>query len=176
MNQRTAIIGWFASLLLLVVTVSNSFATVALTKQAGGQVFELSGYQVFPVANALILMQGAAFLVSFLIPVSISRVISAALVPVMIWHLVLVITTLEDSIAKALAFKVASITGVSGLEGQLALVASASEGPSGIIYSVAVALNVLVLLVRAVVKLSASQKRRQVDQNVDPSELWDAQR
>jgi len=175
-NQRTALFGWLASLLLLVVTAGNSFATISLTKQAGGQVFELSGYQVFPVANALILMQAAALLVGFLIPAAINRVISGVLAIVMIWHLVLVFTSLDAAIAKALSYEVAAVTGVSGLEGQLGLIESANETGMAIIYPVAIVLNISVLLARAIFKVSAGKKKPQTDQDIDSADLWDAQR
>jgi hypothetical protein len=175
-TQTNALFGWFATLLLLIVAAGNSFATISLTKQAGGQVFGISGYQVFPVSNALILMQAAALLVGFLIPAVINRVISGFLSLVMTWHFVLVVASFEDSLAKALAFEVTAITGVSGLEGQLALIESINETGMALIYPAAVLLNTLFLVARAIFKFQAGENKPNSNKVDDSVDLWDAQR
>jgi len=175
LNQRTALYAWVASVFLIAIAAGSSFAVVTLSKEAGAQVIELTGYLVFPIANALILLQTAAMLVSFFTPVKLTRILSALLVPVMTWHLVLVVASTELAISRALLVAVADVTGVSGLEAQLGLIESSVESGVVLWYLLALVLNITVLLGKAVLNLPSPKPKERKPDKPDASDLWDSQ-
>lgn len=176
MNQRSVAFAWLASILLLTVFAGVSWLNLELTPEAGGQAIELTGYLVFPVISALILLQAAALLVTFLTPVLVGRVIAAVLVPVMVIHATYVVVSLQSAVQNAVAVQVAEITGVVGFTSQEQFVAFALDTYMWVAYLLAVAVNVAVLLAKAVLKLSPAVSRTPQDLASDADDLWEAQK
>jgi len=175
MNQRTALYAWVSSVFLIAIAAGSSFAEVTLTPDAGSQVISLTGYLVFPVANALILLQTAAMLVSFFTPAKLTRIVSAGLVPVMLWHLVIVAIETEQAMARALVAAIADVTGVSGLEAQLGLIETSFNTAMPIFYAVAVAINIVVLVAKSALNLPLPKPRQRKADDSDAADLWDSQ-
>ena len=57
MSSKRITIAWLISILLLVVFAGFSWLDLELTPEAGAQKFVISGYQVFPIISALLLLQ-----------------------------------------------------------------------------------------------------------------------
>lgn len=176
MNQRNVAFAWLASILLLTVFAGLSWLNLELTPEAGAQVVEITGYIVFPVISALILLQAAALLASFLTPVTVGRVISGSLVPVMVLHGVYVGLSLQGATQNAIAAQVGEITGVVGTNSQLQFVAFAGDTYIWVAYLLAIVVNAGILLAKAVLKLGPAVAREAEKPSEDAGDLWETQK
>ncbi len=176
MNQRNVMFTWLASVLLMAVLAGTPWISVVLTPEAGGQLIDITGYMVYPVASALILLQGSALLASFFTPVQVGRVLAGGVAIVMSWHLVTVATTLVPSMGSSMGASIETLTGVAGLLAQQELVSSTSESLLWAAYLVAVVLNILILAIKAIRPLHALPSKVKAGPNQIGMDLWDAQK
>lgn len=175
MKIRTLVFAWIGSLLLLTTLAGASWFDVLLTSDAGGQNLPVSGFMVFPIISALVLVQAAALLVSILTPNRVGRVIAAVLIPIQLWQLVTVALEYKAAIAGAVSSEISKATGVVG-EGQLQLVASSVEGLWIFGYLAVLALNIAVLAMRAFMKAVPSNSKSPTEPEDDSSSLWESQK
>lgn len=162
---------WVLSIGLLAFASGLSLKEVRLTQESGGAVISLSTLDAFPVASALMVFQGALVLVSLLIPVKPAKFLSLVAIPLMIWHLWQVVTSIEASLTLATFSKISELTGVSGT----ALIETQTESALWVLYPLAIALNVAMV---AWFGFSRQQfHQRTTDSVRDTAEdLWEAQR
>ncbi|MFM1994950.1 MAG: hypothetical protein RLZZ610_467 [Actinomycetota bacterium] len=176
MNQRTVMFAWLASAILLAIFAGTPWSSVVLSPEAGGQLIEVTGYMAFPVASALILLQGSAILASFFTPVQVGKALAGGVAMVMIWHFITVSMTLGPSIGSSIEENIEAATGVSGAIAQQDLVASASESVLWAPYLLAVLINILILATKALMRLQASPSKVQTEPVQVGVDLWDAQK
>ena len=176
MNKRNLSLSWLASILLLSVSAGLSWQELQLTPQAGGQSIQVTGYSVFPIITALILLQAAALLASFFTPPKVGRWISGLLIPAMLAHALLVAIDLETSIQESIAGSISAITGVAGSDSQIQFVASSIGTYLWVGYLLAIGLNVVLLAGHAFLKLSPTKRTSNAVQNVDTDDLWESQK
>jgi hypothetical protein len=176
MNSKRITVAWLVSFLLLVVFAGLSWVNLELTPEAGAQSFEISGYQVFPIISALLLLQGAALLSSVLTPAAVGRAISGFLVPIMLAHGIYVVVGLELNLQNAVAVKISEITGVAGIASQAQFVEFAGDTYLWVGYLLSIAVNLAVLLAKAVSKAKLSKTRQNREENIDELALWETQK
>jgi hypothetical protein len=175
MNQRNVTFAWLGSILLIAIFAGVNWITLVLAPDAGGQSIAITGYLVFPITSALIMIQAAGLLASFFTPNIVGRVLSGALVPFFIWHLINVVTNLESSLQAAIATEITKATGVVGVASQSQLVQSALDSNAWYLYVVAVGLNIAVLILKSTVDLKPAKAPHRADQKEDPGDLWESQ-
>jgi hypothetical protein len=176
MSSKRITIAWFMSILLLVVFAGLSWLDLELTPEAGAQKFEISGYQVFPIISALLLLQGAALLSSALSPVAVGRAIAGLVVPIMLAHGFYVVVGLQSNLQNAVAMQISEITGVAGIASQAEFVEFAGDTYLWVGYLLSIAVNLTVLLAKAVSKAQLSKTRQNREENIDELDLWETQK
>jgi hypothetical protein len=176
MNQRSVSGIWLLTILLLTILAGFSWVDLTLSLASGGQRIEVTGFLVFPVISALLLLQGSALLAAFFTPPLVGKIIGAVQVPIVLWHGFVVLTTIQQSIQDAVAAEITKATGVVGVASQAQLVESAMDNNVWYIYLAALALNALALVVRAMV----GKPKEKIDSGAsslnDADDLWDSQR
>jgi hypothetical protein len=130
----------------------------------------------FPVASALILLQGSAILASFFTPVQIGKALAGGVAIVMVWHFISVSVTLGPSIGSSIEKNIEALTGVAGAIAQQDLVASANESVLWAAYLFAVLINTLILAIKALMHLQESPPKVQPEPAQVEVDLWDAQK
>jgi len=176
MSSKRITIAWLVSILLLVVFAGLSWLELELTPEAGAQIFEISGYQVFPIISALLLLQGAALLSSVLTPVAVGRAIAGLMVPIMLAHGFYVVVGLQLNLQNAVAVQISEITGVAGIASQAEFVEFAGDTYLWVGYLLSIAVNLTVLLAKAVSKAQLSKTRQNREENIDELDLWETQK
>ena len=176
MNSRRITVAWLVSILLLVVFAGLSWLDLELTPEAGAQKFEISGYQVFPIISALLLLQGAALLSSVLTPVAVGRAISVLMVPIMLAHAIFVVVGLQSNLQNAVAVQISEITGVAGIASQAQFVEFAGDTYLWVGYLLSIVVNLAVLLTKAVSKAQLSKTRQTREEIIDELDLWETQK
>jgi|GEM_PF-1013996 len=176
MNSKRITVAWLVSILLLVVFAGLSWLDLELTPEAGAQKFEISGYQVFPIISALLLLQGAALLSSVLTPVAVGRAISGLMVPIMLAHGFYVVVGLQSNLQNAVALQISEITGVAGIASQAEFVEFAGDTYLWVGYLLSIAVNLAVLLTKAVSKAQMSKTRHNREEIIDELDLWETQK
>ena len=176
MNSKRITVAWLVSILLLVVFAGLSWLDLELTPEAGAQKFEISGYQVFPIISALLLLQGAALLSSVLTPVAVGRAISVLMVPIMLAHAIFVVVGLQSNLQNAVAVQISEITGVAGIASQAQFVEFAGDTYLWVGYLLSIAVNLAVLLTKAVSKAQMSKTRHNREEIIDELDLWETQK
>ena len=176
MNSKRITVAWLVSILLLVVFAGLSWLDLELTPEAGAQKFEISGYQVFPIISALLLLQGAALLSSVLTPVAVGRAISGLMVPIMLAHAIFVVVGLQSNLQNAVAVQISEITGVAGIASQAQFVEFAGDTYLWVVYLLSIVVNLAVLLTKAVSKAQLSKTRQSREEIIDELDLWETQK
>ena len=176
MNSKRITVAWLVSILLLVVFAGLSWLDLELTPEAGAQKFEISGYQVFPIISALLLLQGAALLSSVLTPVAVGRAISVLMVPIMLAHAIFVVVGLQSNLQNAVAVQISEITGVAGIASQAQFVEFAGDTYLWVGYLLSIVVNLAVLLTKAVSKAQSSKTRHNREEIIDELDLWETQK
>jgi hypothetical protein len=176
MNQRSVAFGWLATILLLAIFAGVSWVDLELTAEAGGLQIPITGYLVFPIISALVLLQAAALLASFFTPAIVGRFIALVLLPIQGWHLWMVVGSIANSFQVAISAQIADATGVVGASSQSQLVASSLDTLLWYGYILALALNILVLAVKAFRRLEPAKKRDNPGTPNDPMDLWESQK
>jgi hypothetical protein len=176
MNSKRITVAWLVSILLLVVFAGLSWLDLELTPEAGAQKFEISGYQVFPIISALLLLQGAALLSSVLTPVAVGRAISVLMVPIMLAHAIFVVVGLQSNLQNAVAVQISEITGVAGIASQAQFVEFAGDTYLWVGYLLSIVVNLAVLLTKAVSKAQLSKTRQSREEIIDELDLWETQK
>ena len=175
MNSRRITIAWLGSIVLLAVFAGLSWLNLELSPEAGAQEFEISGFQVFPIISALLLLQVAALLASLLTPKLVSRVISGILSPIMLAHGLFVVVGLQSSLQDAIEAQITDITGVAGFASQAEFVAFAGDTYLWVGYLLAISLNLAILLTKSLSKGPRPEARPTKDALVDEQDLWETQ-
>jgi hypothetical protein len=176
MSSKRITVAWLISILLLVVFAGLSWLDLELTPEAGAQKFEISGYQVFPIISALLLLQGAALLSSVLTPVAVGRAIAGLMVPIMLAHGFYVVVGLQLNLQNAVAVQISEITGVEGIASQAEFVEFAGDTYLWVGYLLSIVVNLAVLLTKAVSKAQLSKARPNRDEITDELDLWETQK
>lgn len=176
MNSRRITIAWMGSIVLLAIFAGVSWLNLELSPEAGAQKLEISGFQVFPIISALLLLQLAALLASVLTPAPVGRAISGLLIPIMLAHVFFVAVGLQSNLQEALEAQITEITGVAGVTSQADFVAFAGDTYSWIGYLFVIGWNVAVLLTKALSKAGSYQSNDSKAEIVDEQDLWETQK
>ena len=176
MSSKRVTILWLVTVVLLSVFAGLSWLNLELSPEAGAQKFEISGYQVFPIISALLLLQVAALLASILTPVLVGRSVSGLLVPVMLAHGFLVAVGLQTNLQTAVSAQIIEITGVAGLASQAEFVSFSGNTYLWAGYLVAIALNIAVLLTKALSKSGTTKVKETKETFADELDLWETQK
>ena len=176
MSSKRITIAWLISILLLVVFAGFSWLDLELTPEAGAQKFVISGYQVFPIISALLLLQGAALLSSILTPVAVGRAIAGLMAPIMLAHGFYVVVGLQLNLQNAVAVQISEITGVAGIASQAQFVEFAADTYLWVGYLFSIAVNLAVLLTKAISKAQLSKTRQNREEIIDELDLWETQK
>ena len=176
MSSKRVVIIWLASIVSLAIFAGLSWLNLELSPEAGRQKFEITGYQVFPVISALLLLQLAALIASFLVPITVARVISGLLAPIMLAHAFFVAMGLQSNLQIAVEAQITEVTGVAGLASQAEFVVFTGDTYLWIGYLFAIGWNVAALLTKALSKTGSSESRSNKTQIVDEVDLWETQK
>jgi hypothetical protein len=176
LNQRSVTFAWLASILLLAIFAGATWLQVSLTPDAGEQNLEITGYLVYPIVSALILLQAASLLATFFTPLIVGRIIAGVLTPVMVIHGVFVALNLEQAFQTAVSAQIAEITGVVGADSQLQFVAFAGDTYLWVAYLAALVLNSVILGAKALVKLKPAVAKVAEGPEDSIGDLWESQK
>ena len=176
MNQRNLSLAWLTSILLLSVSAGLSWQELLLTPEAGGQSIQVTGYSVFPIISALLLLQAAALLASFFTPITVGRWISGLLIPAMVVHAFLVGAGLEASTQDSISGSITEITGVAGSASQLQFVASSTSTYLWVGYFLSIGLNLVLLAAKAFLNLGPARSASNTGPTDEIEDLWESQK
>jgi hypothetical protein len=153
-----------------------SWINLELSPEAGAQKYEISGYQVFPIISALMLLQVASLLATLLTPELVARAISGLLAPIMLAHALFVFFGLQPNTQNAIRVQITEMTGVSGFASQAEFVEFAGETFLWVGYLLAITLNFAVLIAKAVLKSVSSNAKASKEELVSEPDLWETQK
>jgi hypothetical protein len=175
MSRKFLLVAWLVSVLALSLAAGFSWVDIELSPAAGGQALAISGYTVFPIISALILLQGASLFASIFTPATVSKVIVALQIPIVIWHTYIVLTTVSSALQLAVSSEITRVTGVEGIESQSQLIELVLDNNVWIVYA-AILLGNLALLLGLVVSKYKPSKSRSTDLDLpDAEDLWQSQ-
>ena len=165
---------WLLTLLTISVFAGSTWVEIVLNPEAGGQQIHVTGNHVFPVTAALLLLQAAGLLTSYFAPDVFGRFIAGSLAIGMMTHLVSVGLEMDAAMDLALSAEISEATGILGLTGQNQFLESITSNLMWVGYVLAMALNIIVLITRAILKQRRGGKSSSVafDETTD---LWESQ-
>lgn len=176
MTQRKVSLAWLLTILLLTVLAGFSWIDLTLSPASGGQEIQVTGFLVFPIISALLLLQGSALLAAFFTPPLVGRIIAGVLVPIVIWHGVVLLTTIQQGLQDAVAAEITKATGVVGVASQAQLVETALDNNLWYVYAAVLAFNLAALIARALVRSTLPKKKLGALALDDSDDLWENQR
>lgn len=176
MSSRKITIAWLVSVGLMAAFAGMSWIDLELSPEAGAQKFQISGYQVFPIISALMLLQVASLLATLLTPELVARAISGLLAPIMLAHALFVFFGLQSNTQNAIEVQITEMTGVSGFASQTEFVEFAGETFLWVGYLLAITLNFAVLFAKAVLKSVSSNAKASKEELVSEPDLWETQK
>jgi hypothetical protein len=175
MTARSVSLMWLFTIFALTVLAGFSWVDLTLTPASGGQKIEVTGFLVFPIISALLLLQGSALLAAFFTPSIVGRIISGIQVPIVVWHALVVFTTIQTSLQDAVAAEITKATGVVGASSQAQLLESALDNNIWYWYLAVLAFNVLALAARSVVGKTTPRKQSPSSNQENSEDLWETQ-
>jgi hypothetical protein len=176
MNTRRLSLVWLLTILLLSILAGFSWVDLTLSPASGGQLIEVTGFLVFPVISALLLFQGSALLAAFFTPPLVGRVIAAIQLPIVIWHGVVVFTTIQSALQNAVATEITEATGVVGVASQAQLIETALDNNIWYVYLAVLVLNLAALAARSLISKPGTTKKSTSAIQDDSEDLWETQR
>jgi hypothetical protein len=176
MNARRLSLVWLLTILLLTILAGFSWVDLTLSPASGGQLIEVTGFLVFPVISALLLFQGSALLAAFFTPPLVGRVIAAIQLPIVIWHGVVVFTTIQSALQNAVATEITEATGVVGVASQAQLIETALDNNIWYVYLAVLVLNLAALAARSLISKPGTTKKSTSSIQDDSEDLWETQR
>jgi len=175
MSRRVLLLSWFASLLLLVMVAGFSWVDVSLSPTSGGQTIAVTGYIAFPVISALVLLQGASLLAVIFTPALISKVIASLQIPILGWHLFVVLTNSGAALEQAVAAEITEATGVFGASSQAQLVELAMDNNISYAYAAVLLANLASIATLVLSKKTPVVASRVSQEDSDAGDLWESQ-
>jgi hypothetical protein len=94
----------------------------------------------------------------------------------MLVHAVLIAIGLEDAIQASLAAGISDVTGVAGSSSQLQFVVSSETTFMWVGYLVAIALNLVVLIGKALLNVGPAKPTPSNESSDDAGDLWESQK
>jgi hypothetical protein len=176
MSQRSISVAWLFTILALTILAGLSWVDLTLSPASGGQEIEVTGFLVFPIISALLLLQGSALLAAFFTPALVGRIIAGLQIPIVLWHAFAVLSTVGSALQDAVAAEITKATGVVGVASQAQLVDTALDNNIWYIYLAVLALNAVALVSRALVGKVAVRKATRDGSGDDSEDLWESQR
>jgi hypothetical protein len=175
MSRRVLLLSWFATLLLLAMVAGFSWVDVALSPASGGQTIEVTGYLAFPVVSALVLLQGASLLAAVFTPALISKAIASVQIPILAWHLFVVLTSAGAALEQAVSAEITKATGVVGVSSQAQLVELALNNNLSYVYAAVLLINMGSIVALVLSKNAPVAASRVAKEDADAGELWESQ-
>jgi len=175
-SARRASAIWLLTIFGLTFLAGFSWVDIRLSPAAGGQLIEVTGFLVFPIISALLLLQGSALLAAFFTPPLVGRIIAIVQVPIVAWHGLVVFTTIQSSLQDAVAAEIAKATGVVGVTSQAQLLEAALDNNIWYVYLAVLVLNLLALVVRSFVAKPRTKASSATPIQEDSEDLWETQR
>jgi hypothetical protein len=176
MSTRRVSIIWLLTILGLTFLAGFSWVDLRLSPAAGGQLLEVTGFLAFPIVSALLLLQGSALLAAFFTPPLVGRIIAAVQVPIVVWHGVVVLTTIQSSLQDAVAAEITKATGVVGVTSQAQLLEDALDNNIWYVYLAVLVLNLFALVARSLVARPGPKTSSASPIQEDSEDLWETQR
>lgn len=175
MTRSQRLVTWIISLSLLAITAGQSWQSFEISESAGGGVIPISGFLAFPVIGTLIALQVVIILVSMLVKPMVTRALTAAVLPFMIWCFVDVMLTSENQVQETLTRILAEQTGVFESPATTEFLVSSSSGVFPTLFLVSVVLNAFFLILMTLVQPKSSVARGPKPDRDLPEDLWSAQ-
>jgi hypothetical protein len=164
------------SLLVLTILAALNWSSFEVSAEIGQLPIAVSGFSAFPAIGSLMTLQAVSLALSTTLVGWVSRVLSAALVPLMVWLLFAVVMSKDEAIQEELSRVVLESTGVAGVLGQQEFIESTQDNHAWVIFVLAVVVNIFVLFYRAIVPLRPGSSRSSVGKTSLPEDLWGSQR
>ena len=175
MTRPRAFALWFVTVLLLAVASSQNWGLLEVSEDAGGGVLQVNGFLAFPVLGALIVLQVLASLCGLLVAPKVARYLSVGLIPIMVWNVFDVLQNSATQTQLSLLKLLASKTGVLEAQSSSGLVVSSSTSSGSGFYLLAVALNLLVLVLISFMPMRSIHSRKLKSKTDVPEDLWSKQ-
>lgn len=164
--------------MFVLFSASSNWVEITLIPEAGSQSIWVTGFEVFPVAGALLLLQSFAVVVSLLSKELVGRIVRLALLPIVMWQVISGFIDLSGDLKATIAAKVTDLTGISGESAQGELISQMTSSIVPNLYLLALVINIFALLVTAAIpgaKPPPKPNRSPTDAD-DVWELWESQR
>jgi len=175
MKQRSVLAFWLVTLLLIPLAAGISWLDVTLSPASGGQVIGVTGFKAFPIIGALILLQAASFLAAIFTPAAVSKAIAVVQVPIVAWHLFMVLTSILGALESTVSAEITRLTGVVGVDSQAQLIELTASSNLWYVYCLALALNLIALFAFIFARSVSLEAKAQPAEVSDAGELWESQ-
>jgi microsomal dipeptidase-like Zn-dependent dipeptidase len=106
----------------------------------------------------------------------VGRIIAAVQVPIVVWHGVVVLTTIQSSLQDAVAAEISKATGVVGVTSQAQLLEDALDNNIWYVYLAVLVLNLFALVARSLVARPGPKTSSATPIQEDSEDLWETQR
>jgi hypothetical protein len=164
------------SMLIMTVFASINWSSFEVAAELGDSPIGVTGFAAFPAIGALLSLQVVTAALSTMMSGWVPKILSAILVPLMSWLLFTVVLTNDQAIRAELSRIVLESTGVSGSLGQQDLIQSSQGNQFWVLFSIAVVLNILVLVIKALVPPKPETTKKAPGKSSMADDLWGSQR
>jgi hypothetical protein len=96
--------------------------------------------------------------------------------PIVIWHGVVVFTTIQSALQNAVATEITEATGVVGVASQAQLIETALDNNIWYVYLAVLVLNLAALAARSLISKPGTTKKSTSSIQDDSEDLWETQR
>lgn len=176
MKRRAALFGWVLSVAFLALAAGSTWKTVQLSPEVGGAIVNVSGFDVYPIAGALALLQLAALAVVLLVTQTLGKLVQGITA---ISSLVMFLFAVSDWSSQTLRTSILAISetiGISGETGQEQFLVSAEVSAWPILFLVALFVNASILLLAVTLPSKAATNVTERDKDEDTDDLWESQK
>lgn len=176
MKRRLMLLSWLASALFLAVSAGSNWKSIDLTAEVGSALISVSGFDVYPISGALALLQVSALAVVLLVPRALGLFVQgiAALSSVIMF--LYSVADWPNQTLRASVLAVSDAIGISGEAGQEEYIAASEVTIWPVMYLVALATNVIVLLLGAILPERRGVASAVSEDNEDTEDLWESQK
>lgn len=176
MKRKIALIAWAVSIAFLALASGSIWKSVQLTAEVGAGIVTVSGFDVYPIAGALTLLQIASLAVVLLVAETPGKFVLAITSITSITMFIFAVSDWSNQTLRASNLVISEVIGISGEAGQEQFVASAEVSLWPVLYLLALVANSVILLLATVSPLGAGKRQTESSKDEDTDDLWESQK
>lgn len=175
MTRTKVLLSWLFSTGLVSLTAAQSWQSFEVSESAGGGVIQITGFLAFPVIGTLISLQVVIILVSLLVKPIVTRILAAAVLPLMAWTIFEIALTSEDQVKETFIRALASQTGVLEEFSDSEFLVGSTVGVFTTLFLISAVLNSVLLAFSALVPIRSLKRKASRTDSQLPEDLWSSQ-